>query len=66
MASLGPLGEVGEGVDHNANKWPQQNHPDEKKGRNKTWAECGIVWPLLSFGEAIALINYIQDGVCGA
>lgn len=43
-----------------------KNHPDEKKGRNKTWAECGIVWPLLSFGEAIALINYIQDGVCGA
>ena len=28
MASLGPLGEVGEGVGHNANKWPK-NHTDE-------------------------------------
>ena len=35
MASLGPLGEVGEGVDHNANKWPQKTIQMRKKGGTK-------------------------------
>ena len=50
MASLGPLGEVGEGVDHNANKWPQKTIQMRKREEQN----LGWVW----HSVAIALIRW--------
>ncbi len=68
MASLGPLGEVGEGVGHNANKWPK-NHPDEKERTKSIGLRGGlhgtVVRPLLSSTTSKMVCVEHSPKLCG-